>query len=115
MARRYSTMAVFSVVLLVLAGLCLAWFYVGTWNGLYGTSYGVLLMAKIYLLLVMLLMGVGNWLMVQRLDTDPQPLLSNFGDSAKPRLGWDSPLFWPRRRCPPNRRLLTSPTKFRGR
>ena len=68
MARRYSSMALFSVVVLVLAGVYLAWSYVGTWNGLYGTSYGVLLMAKIYLLLVMLLMGVGNWLMVRRLE-----------------------------------------------
>jgi len=30
---------------------------VGTWNGLYGTSYGVLLLAKTYLLLVVLMMG----------------------------------------------------------
>ena len=48
-------MALLSVAVLVLAGLYLAWTYVGTWNGLYGTSYGVLLLAKIYLLLVMLL------------------------------------------------------------
>ena len=57
MARRYSSMAILSVVVLVLAGIYMAWFYVGTWNGLYGTSYGVLLLAKIYLLLVMLMMG----------------------------------------------------------
>jgi putative copper resistance protein D len=76
MVMRYSSMALFSVAVLVLAGVCLAWFYVGTWNGLYGTTYGVLLLAKIYLLLVMLLMGAGNWLLVRRLNTDPQPLLA---------------------------------------
>ncbi len=52
MARRYSSMALLSVATLVLAGVYLAWFYIGTWNGLYGTSYGVLLLAKISLLLV---------------------------------------------------------------
>jgi putative copper resistance protein D len=87
MARRYSSMAVVSVVVLVLAGICMAWFYVGTWNGLYGTSYGVLLLAKIYLLLVMLLMGTGNWLVVRRLNTDPQPLLARLRRFAEAEVG----------------------------
>jgi putative copper resistance protein D len=87
MARRYSSMAVVSVVVLVLAGICMAWFYVGTWNGLYGTSYGVLLLAKIYLLLVMLLMGTGNWLVVQRLNTDPRPLLARLRRFAEAEVG----------------------------
>jgi putative copper resistance protein D len=87
MARRYSSMALLSVALLVLAGVYLAWSYVGTWNGLYGTSYGVLLLAKIYLLLLMLLMGVGNWLVVQRLNTDPQPLLAKLRRFAEAEVG----------------------------
>jgi copper resistance protein D len=87
MARRYSSMALISVAALVLAGVCLAWFYVGSWNGLYGTSYGVLLLAKIYLLLVMLLMGAGNWLLVRRLNTDPQPLLAKLGRFAEAEVG----------------------------
>jgi putative copper resistance protein D len=87
MARRYSSIAVVSVVVLVLAGICMAWFYVGTWNGLYGTSYGVLLLAKIYLLLVMLLMGTGNWLVVQRLNTDPRPLLARLRRFAEAEVG----------------------------
>ena len=66
MARRYSSMAILSVAVLVLAGIYMAWFYVGTWNGLYGTSYGVLLLAKIYLLLVMLHDGHAE------LDSDAQ-------------------------------------------
>ncbi len=87
MARRYSSLALLSVAVLVSAGVFLAWNYVGTWNGLYGTAYGVLLLAKIYLLLVMLLMGVGNWLMVRRLDTDPQPLLQKLRRFAEPEIG----------------------------
>jgi copper resistance protein D len=87
MARRYSQMALLSVAVLVLAGIYLAWFYVGAWNGLYGTSYGLLLLAKIYLLLVMLLMGSGNWMMVRRLDTDPQPLLARLRRFAEAEVG----------------------------
>ncbi len=85
MARRYSSMALLSVTALVSAGLYLAWSYVGTWNGLYGTDYGVLLLAKIYLLLIMLLMGMGNWLMVRRLNTDPLPLWRSSGALPKSR------------------------------
>ncbi len=87
MTRRYSSMALLSVVVLVLAGILLAWFYVGTWQGLYGTSYGLLLLAKIYLLLVMLLMGIGNWMMVRRLDTDPAPLLARLRRFAEAEVG----------------------------
>jgi putative copper resistance protein D len=87
MTRRYSQMALLSVALLVFAGIYMAWFFVGTWNGLYGTSYGLLLLAKIYLLLVMLLMGSGNWLLVRRLGTDPQPLLVRLRRFAEAEIG----------------------------
>jgi copper resistance protein D len=87
MVRRYSSMALVSVAVLVLAGVFLAYFYVGTWNGLYGTDYGVLLMAKIYLLLVMVLMGAGNWLLVRRLNTRPQPLLARLRRFAEAEVG----------------------------
>jgi putative copper resistance protein D len=87
MARRYSSMALLSVAILVVAGIFMAWFYVGTWNGLYGTSYGVLLMAKIYLLLVMLLLGAGNWSVVRQLNTNPQPLLARLRRFAEAEVG----------------------------
>jgi putative copper resistance protein D len=87
MVRRYSSMAILSVVVLALAGTFMAWFYVGTWRGLYGTSYGVLLMAKVYLLLVMLTMGAANWLLARRLNTDPQALLARLRRFAEVEVG----------------------------
>jgi copper resistance protein D len=87
MVRRYSSMSILSVVVLVLAGIYMAWFYVGTWKGLYGTSYGVLLMAKIYLLLVILMMGTLNWVLGRRLNTDPQPLLARLRRFAEVEVG----------------------------
>ncbi len=61
LARRYSALALVSVPALVLAGMGMSWFYVGSWAGLYGTTYGVMLLAKTYLLLAMLLLGAGNY------------------------------------------------------
>jgi putative copper resistance protein D len=60
LARRYSALAMMSVPLLVGAGVGLSYFYIGSWAGLYGTSYGVLVMAKTYLMLSMLLLGASN-------------------------------------------------------
>ena len=61
LARRYSAMALVSAPALVLAGAGMSWFYVGSWGGLYGTTYGVMVLAKITLLLLMLLLGAGNY------------------------------------------------------
>ncbi len=60
LARRYSVLAMVSVPLLVGAGIGLSYFYIGSWAGVYGTSYGVLVAAKTYLLLTMLLLGASN-------------------------------------------------------
>lgn len=60
LARQYSGLALVSVLVLVLAGVGMSLFYVGSWQGLYGTSYGVLLLAKICLTCVMLLLGAAN-------------------------------------------------------
>ncbi len=44
--RRYSATAVTSVIVLVLAGVSLGWFYTQSWSAVYGTAYGVVLVAK---------------------------------------------------------------------
>lgn len=61
LARRYSAMALVSVPMLVLAGIGMSFFYVGSLPGLYGTTYGIMILAKIYLLLAMLGLGAGNY------------------------------------------------------
>ena len=87
MARLYSRMALISAAMLIFSGVGLAWFYVASWNGLYGTTYGVLLLAKIYLLLVLIALGAGNWLLVRRLDRDPEPLLTRLRRVAEAEIG----------------------------
>ena len=90
----------------------MAWFYVGTWNGLYGTSYGVLLLAKIYLLLVMLLDGRGQLAGGAAAQHSIRSLCwRGCGDLPRQRLGWDSPPFWPLLRCLRNRLPWMSPTR----
>ncbi len=75
LTQRYSMMAMVGATMLVLAGVGMAWFYVGSWSRLYTTAYGIMLVAKIYLFLAMIALGAGNWFLVRRLSSDPAPLL----------------------------------------
>jgi copper resistance protein D len=76
LTQRYSRMALLGASALVLAGAGLAWSYVGSWSGVYGTTYGVMVVTKCSLVLVMATLGAGNWLLVRRLASDPEPLLA---------------------------------------
>ncbi|HWW23994.1 MAG TPA: CopD family protein [Edaphobacter sp.] len=76
LTQRYSRMALLAAPALVLAGVSMAWFYVGSWSRLYTTAYGIMLVAKIYLFLAMIALGAGNWFLVRRLASDPAPLLA---------------------------------------
>ncbi|HKN86408.1 MAG TPA: CopD family protein, partial [Nitrospiraceae bacterium] len=51
---RFAWMGISSVILLIATGLFLAWRYIGSWDGLFGTGYGSLVVTKGALLLVAL-------------------------------------------------------------
>lgn len=57
---RFSTMAVLSVVALITAGVVSAYLQIRTWSGLWETEYGLLVLAKITLLLPLLALGAYN-------------------------------------------------------
>jgi putative copper resistance protein D len=87
MARRFSTMALISVGLLVFAGAGLSWFYAGSWQGIYGTSYGLLLSAKIVLTALMLTLGAGNFYVLRRAQVDAGPLLFRLRRFSEAEIG----------------------------
>ena len=68
-ASRFSRLAQVSVAVLFLAGLVMSWFYVGSWDAMYGTAYGVMLGSKLALFLVLLLLGAANFYIVRGLET----------------------------------------------
>ncbi|MBV8812709.1 MAG: CopD family protein, partial [Acidobacteriaceae bacterium] len=65
-ARRFSQLAVASVAILVSAGVVLGREYVGDVQAIYGTSYGVMLAAKVVLLIVLLGLGAINFRLLRR-------------------------------------------------
>ncbi len=91
LVRRYSTMALVSVPVLIAAGFGMAWFYVGAGMkmlaGLYGSSYGLMLLAKIYLLLLMLTLGAGNWYLLRTSGSIAAPLLLRLRRFSEAEIG----------------------------
>ena len=66
LTRRFSQLAFVSVLVLVLSGVCLSVSYVGSMHALLGTSYGLMLLAKIAMLGALLALGGINYLMLQK-------------------------------------------------
>ena len=69
--KRFSQISMVSVGVLLAAGLTLAVYYVGSFEALYGTAYGVMVVTKAALFAGLLLLGAGNYLLVERLRRDP--------------------------------------------
>ena len=63
---RFSTVALVSVVGLIVAGSVLTWQYVGEWAGLVGTAYGVMVLSKVILLVIMLALAALNFQAVRQ-------------------------------------------------
>src|SRR5579871_3443031 len=63
--RNFSLLAQVSVASLFGAGLWMSFSYLGSWAALYGTSYGVMLLAKITLFACLLLLGLANHYVVK--------------------------------------------------
>jgi putative copper resistance protein D len=66
-ARRYSAMSIAGVGAILVSGILMLVFYVGSSAAMYGTAYGMMLGTKITLFLSLLLLGLGNALAVRQL------------------------------------------------
>jgi putative copper resistance protein D len=64
-SRRFSRLAQMSVAVLFLAGLGMSLVFVGSWNALYGTAYGIMVGTKVVLFGCLLLLGAANYFIVR--------------------------------------------------
>ncbi len=85
--KRFSVMSMVSVAGLVLAGLVLAYVFVGSWQGLWGTSYGVMVIGKVALLGILLVFGFANFRTVERLRADPNTPILRMRRFAEAEIG----------------------------
>ena len=69
--RRFSQLAMVSVLLLFGAGLAMSVAFIGSWAALYGTAYGIMVLAKVALFGGLLFLGAMNFRLVEALRRDP--------------------------------------------
>jgi putative copper resistance protein D len=84
-SARFSRLAQASVALLFTAGLGLSYWYLGSWNAFYGTSYGIMVMTKVIFFGCLVLLGAANFFLVralsrQQADPDAKLSLIRFGE-----------------------------------
>ena len=72
--------------------LGMGWLYLGisadkSLSGLYGTAYGMMMMSKVYLVLLVMAMGAGNFFLVRRIETAPVALLTRLRRFGEAEIG----------------------------
>ena len=68
---RFSRMSMAGVACILISGVTMSVYYIGSWGAVYGTAYGVMVMAKVAMFGALLLLGLGNFLTTERLRTQP--------------------------------------------
>src|SRR5262249_18119249 len=64
--RRYSLISMTGVSMIVLGAIALSVVYIGAWDAVLGTAYGAMAMTKLAMFCALLLLGFGNYLVVER-------------------------------------------------
>lgn len=70
-AARFSRMSMAGVACILVSGVTMSVLYIGSWNAVYGTAYGVMVVAKVAMFGALLLLGLGNFIVTERLRSDP--------------------------------------------
>jgi putative copper resistance protein D len=91
---RFSRLSMAGVACIVVSAAVLALFYVGQWDAVYGTAYGVMVSAKAVMFAALLLLGFGNFLVVERLRRDPATPVLRLRRFAEVEIGIGITLFF---------------------
>ncbi len=68
---RFSRMSMTGVACILVSGVTMSVFYIGSWDAVYGTAYGVMVTAKVAMFGALLLLGLGNFLTTEKLRSNP--------------------------------------------
>jgi putative copper resistance protein D len=91
---RFSRMSMVGVGCILLSGVTMSFFYIGSWQALYGTAYGVMVGAKIAMFLMLLALGAGNFMVTEALRRDPSTPVLRMRRFAEVEIGIGFTLFF---------------------
>jgi copper resistance protein D len=87
LCRRFSRLAFTGVVGLAIAGLLLSIFYIDSIQAIYGTAYGVMVMAKVALFGLLLPLGGLNFFIVRRAQSNQEWITTRLRRFAEAEIG----------------------------
>jgi putative copper resistance protein D len=82
------------VVFVLASGTTMGVLYIGDWEGFYGTAFGVMVGAKIAMFLMLLALGGMNFLLVERLRTNPATSVNRLKRFAEVEFGVGIAIFF---------------------
>jgi putative copper resistance protein D len=91
---RFSRMSMAGVACIVVSGAAMSVTYIGSWQGFYGTAYGVMVGAKIGMFLMLLALGGMNLLLVERLRANPATPVNRLKRFAEVEIGIGFTIFF---------------------
>lgn len=91
---RFSQLSMLGVGCIIVSGFTMAALYVGSLQGFYGTAYGVMVGAKGAMFGFLLLLGLGNFLVVGHLRSDPGAPVLRMKRFAEVEIGIGFTLFF---------------------
>ena len=93
-SARFSRMSMLGVGCIIVSATVMSIFYVGAWSAMYGTAYGVMVGAKTAMFLMLLGLGLGNFLVTERLRDDPTAPVQRLRRFAEVEIGIGFTLFF---------------------
>ena len=91
---RFSRMSMVGVACILISGTTMSVMYIGSWQGFYGTAFGVMVGAKIAMFLMLLALGGLNFLLVERLRSNPETSVNRLRRFAEVEFGIGIAIFF---------------------
>ena len=91
---RFSRMSMAGVTCILVSGVTMSLMYIGNWQGLYGTAYGVMVGAKVAMFGGLLALGLGNYRLIERLGRNPATPVNRLKRFAEAEIGIGLAIFF---------------------
>jgi putative copper resistance protein D len=91
---RFSRMSMVGSGCILVSGITMTLLYIGSWEGFYGTAFGVMVGAKIVMFLMLLGLGGMNFLLVERLRANPMTSVNRLRRFAEVEFGIGIAIFF---------------------
>ncbi len=91
---RFSRVSMAGVACILLSGSVMSVLYIGSWDAVYGTAYGVMVTAKVAMFGALLLLGLGNLVTTERLRSNPRTSVLRMRRFAEVEIGIGISIFF---------------------